>query len=124
MSNDLRRLSKDEREILQNRVVIDINQDLLGIMAKRVQQGNDNIEVFVKPIWGGGFAVAYFNKNSLGSGIYVDYPLSSLLPESKTSSYTVINVYDANVKIMSINDTLELKVNPSGVNMVVLYPFL
>jgi hypothetical protein len=36
MSNDLRKLDPEMRKILQNKAVIAVNQDKLGIMGKRV----------------------------------------------------------------------------------------
>ncbi len=36
MSNDLRKLNPEMKKILQNKAVIAVNQDKLGIMGKRV----------------------------------------------------------------------------------------
>ncbi|KAI6243422.1 Alpha-galactosidase [Aphelenchoides fujianensis] len=49
MSNDLRVLEAPLRKILQNRDVIAVDQDPLGIMGKMVQTVND-VFVFVKPM--------------------------------------------------------------------------
>jgi hypothetical protein len=49
MSNDLRVLEKNLRDILQNKGVIAVDQDPLGIMGKMVKS-SDDIYVFVKPM--------------------------------------------------------------------------
>ncbi|PIO66777.1 alpha-galactosidase [Teladorsagia circumcincta] len=49
MSNDLRTLSPEFRKILQNRDVIAIDQDPLGIMGKLVRK-NSNVRIYAKPV--------------------------------------------------------------------------
>ncbi|KAK6013735.1 hypothetical protein OSTOST_20924 [Ostertagia ostertagi] len=49
MSNDLRTLSSEFRKILQNRDVIAIDQDPLGIMGKLVQK-NNSVRIYAKPV--------------------------------------------------------------------------
>ena len=89
MSNDLRQILPEMKEILQNRHVIEVDQDDLGVMGKQVIK-EKNVEVWVKPVKsrdsrtskcsllaGSGhkkyssFAVVFFNRNVLGSGQFV-----------------------------------------------------
>uniref|UniRef100_A0A914CMW0 alpha-galactosidase n=1 Tax=Acrobeloides nanus TaxID=290746 RepID=A0A914CMW0_9BILA len=49
MSNDLRNLTSGSKEILQNKYVIGVDQDPLGIMGRMVNQ-TGNIMTFVKPM--------------------------------------------------------------------------
>uniref|UniRef100_A0A914DTQ0 Uncharacterized protein n=1 Tax=Acrobeloides nanus TaxID=290746 RepID=A0A914DTQ0_9BILA len=49
MSTDLRNLAPGTKEILQNKYVIGVDQDPLGIMGRMVNQ-TGNIMTFVKPM--------------------------------------------------------------------------
>jgi alpha-galactosidase len=60
--NDLRTMSADTRDILTNRDVIALDQDLLGAEATRLSE-RDGVEVWLKPLSGGAEAVALFNRN-------------------------------------------------------------
>ncbi|KAG9342760.1 hypothetical protein JZ751_015624 [Albula glossodonta] len=50
MSNDLRTLSSEARAILQNKVLIGINQDPLGVQGVRLLKEKSRIEVFWRPL--------------------------------------------------------------------------
>jgi len=72
MSNDLRSISPEFKEILQNRHVISVDQDALGHLGKRViVSENKAIEVWVKRLEGGSFAIVYFNRGVLGTPKWV-----------------------------------------------------
>jgi len=60
--NDLRTMSADTRDILTNREVIAIDQDPMGREATRLF-AKDGVEVWTKPLGGGGLAVGIFNRN-------------------------------------------------------------
>lgn len=75
MSNDLRKLTPSQRNILLNKHVIAVDQDELGILGKRISKKN-NVEIWMKPVTPKindhfSFAVVYFNRNTLGSTIQV-----------------------------------------------------
>lgn len=79
MSNDLRSIKREHREILQNRHVIEVDQDELGIMGRRVFNASST-EIWSKamtPVIQVGsaeahsFAVVYFNRRTLGAPVYV-----------------------------------------------------
>lgn len=57
---DVRDMSNDTKEILFNKEVIDINQDSLGIQAKRVRTQGE-LEVWAAPLSGYRFAVLFVN---------------------------------------------------------------
>jgi alpha-galactosidase len=61
--NDLAKMSEETRAILTNREVIAIDQDPLGVQAKRVAKDGDG-EVWVRPLADGGRAVALLNRSS------------------------------------------------------------
>lgn len=46
MSNDLRNMDKESKEILLNKVAISINQDHLGLPGKRIYEVNNSLLVF------------------------------------------------------------------------------
>ena len=60
MTNDLRKISDDDRRILLNPEIIAINQDPLGKGAER-KVLNDNYQIFVRPLANGTHAVALLN---------------------------------------------------------------
>lgn len=60
MTNDLRKVSDDDRRILLNPEIIAINQDPLGKGAERKVM-NENYQIFVRPLANGTHAVALLN---------------------------------------------------------------
>jgi alpha-galactosidase len=62
LGNDVRTMTPEVRAILSNRDVIAINQDALGRQASRVEHKGDG-EMWLKPLAGGEFALALFNKS-------------------------------------------------------------
>jgi hypothetical protein len=48
MSNDLRDLRSEHKEILQNKYVIAVNKDPLGIMAQRVYSVFNKKKIYLK----------------------------------------------------------------------------
>jgi alpha-galactosidase len=62
--NDLRAMSKETLEILTNREVIAIDQDSLGVQGFRYNDNLDGLEVWVKPLKNGDWAVCFLNRSS------------------------------------------------------------
>jgi len=129
MSNDLRSIKPEMKEILQNKEVIAVNQDKLGIFGKRVHKETD-FEVWVKqmtPIVEGehSYAIAFLNRNSNTKGNH-SVQLSQLLPDSKNANgFTVHDLMDKSTDVMSglkLSDHLQLSVNPHGVRLLKLVP--
>jgi alpha-galactosidase len=60
--NDLRSMSDETRDILANREVIALDQDLLGRQGERISS-RDGIEIWSKPLHDGSRAIAVFNRN-------------------------------------------------------------
>lgn len=85
MSNDLRKITPQEKAILLNKKVIAVDQDEAGHLAKMVHEAN-NIQVWVKKLnTTDNFAVAYLNKNTLGAGEFV----SRLIVPTKRQSLII-----------------------------------
>jgi len=131
MSNDLRALRPEYKAILQNKKVIAINQDKLGIMGKRNYKDAD-FEVWVKavtPIVSDthSYAIVYLNRNQVGGPTNYSVPLNNLIPD--VSAKTKFDVYDLfedegdKLGELNVNQNLNLRVNPSGgVRMIKLVP--
>ncbi len=60
---DLRTMDKSTAELLMNREILAVNQDVLGIPARRVKKVN-GLEVWKKPLADGSMAVALLNRES------------------------------------------------------------
>ena len=60
LTNDLRKLTDEDRRIILNKEIIAINQDKLGKAATRVVNEKD-YQVFVRPLSGNRHAVAVMN---------------------------------------------------------------
>jgi alpha-galactosidase len=65
---DVRRLDAESASLLMNREVLAINQDSLGIPARRIRQMG-NCEIWKKPLSDQSLAVALINRGSTGSDI-------------------------------------------------------
>ncbi len=87
MTNDLSHLTQDDLNILLNKEIIAIDQDTLGVAARRVVCEN-NRQVFVRPLSGGRHAVAILNPSDQAVKTSVDF--ASLGLQGK---YTVRDVW-------------------------------
>lgn len=72
MTNDLRKVSEDDRRILLNPEIIAINQDVLGKAAERKVM-NDNYQIFVRPLADGSHAVALLNTSDKPLTLTADF---------------------------------------------------
>ncbi|MFH0759305.1 MAG: glycoside hydrolase family 27 protein [Bacteroidota bacterium] len=70
--NDLRNMDPVTTEILTNREVIQIDQDPLGISAKKVIDDGE-FEVYLKPLQEGALAVCFFNREDVGVDVEFDW---------------------------------------------------
>lgn len=120
MSNDLRTIDSRSRAVLQNKAVIAINQDPLGIQGRQLVKEQSGIEVFWRPLSKGTSALVFFSRredmpfryqNSLGrlnytAGVYQIYDIyaEKPLPMLKDSTNFVVSI------------------NPSGVVMWFITP--
>lgn len=83
MSNDLRHISQESRDLLLNKYVIAINQDPLGLMGRRIHKGKD-LDIWarwVTPELADGklsLAVLVYNTKNLGGPVQTFVTLQSL----------------------------------------------
>lgn len=94
LGNDLRNISDDVLKIVKNPDLIAINQDALGVPAKRVIKGT--VDVLVKPLADGSVAVCAFNK---GGKKKYNLNLKKVLSDEyarckKTENFVATNLWD------------------------------
>ena len=75
--NDLPSMSTDTRRILTNADVIAVDQDVLGVQARRIWKQGD-LEIWARPLKGGDQAVVLFNRGAAPAGMTVDWELLNL----------------------------------------------
>jgi alpha-galactosidase len=71
--NDLRNMKKETLEILTNKDVIAVDQDSLGIQALKFNDNENGVEVWVKPLKNGDWAVCFLNKTEQKRKIDFDW---------------------------------------------------
>jgi alpha-galactosidase len=75
--NDLAAMSADTRRILTNADVIAVDQDPLGMQARRLWKQGE-LEIWARPLKGGDEAVVLFNRGASPAGMSVDWDLLNL----------------------------------------------
>ncbi|XP_012269897.1 alpha-N-acetylgalactosaminidase isoform X2 [Athalia rosae] len=119
MSVDLRTIRPEYKAILQNRKIIAVDQDPLGIQGRRIYK-HKGIEIWARPIGPVyqnyySYAIAFFNRRSDGTPSDVSVTLKELglaYPEG----YRVEDLYeDVDYGVLTPQTKIKVKVNPSGV---------
>lgn len=114
MSNDLRTINSGARSILQNKMVISINQDPLGIQGRRIVKEKSGIEVFWRPLSDNASALVFFSRRT-------DMPYRYQTSLSKLSytagSYKVFDVFTNKAAVLKDSMDFVVSVNPTGVVM-------
>ncbi len=109
LGNDLRNISDDVLKIVKNPDLIAINQDALGVPAKRVIKGT--VDVLIKPLSDGSVAVCAFNK---GGKKKYNLNLKKVLSDEyakckKTENFVATNLWDKSET--TTNGVLSVSVN-------------
>ncbi|XP_028406956.1 alpha-N-acetylgalactosaminidase-like [Dendronephthya gigantea] len=116
MSNDLRKLAPEFKEILQNKDVIAVNQDKLGIQGKRVYKSTSHYEIWCKPLADTSVAVVLFSKRT-DMPIQISFSFKTVgFPASSARIKDLFASKDLGV----FKDSFKGLVNPSGVLMLKL----
>ena len=82
--NDLRTMTPAVKEILLNREVIAIDQDVLGTQATRAPGADSTKEVWVRPLAKGAHAVAAFNRGAEPMSMTIDFAALGIDPKGAT----------------------------------------
>jgi alpha-N-acetylgalactosaminidase len=121
MSTDLRTISPQNMDILQNPLMIKINQDPLGIQGRRILKEKSHIEVFKRPLSDEAIALVFFSRRT--DMPYHYHASLAQLNFSHTKVYEAQNVFSGDVISGLRDDTnFTVTINPSGVVMWYLYP--
>ncbi|XP_033097673.1 alpha-N-acetylgalactosaminidase-like, partial [Anneissia japonica] len=116
MSNDLRTISPEFREILLNKEVIKINQDPKGQMGKRVLQTKSHMEVWTRELSSNSLAAVIFSRSQSMPAIF-ETTLETL-KFSAPKGYDLFDITDNKpLGHFFLNETLAIKVNPNGAVM-------
>ncbi|XP_026318115.1 alpha-N-acetylgalactosaminidase isoform X2 [Hyposmocoma kahamanoa] len=119
MSVDLRTIRPEYKAILQNRKIIEVDQDPLGIQGRRIYK-HRGIEIWsrpILPIQGShySYAVAFVNRRTDGTPSDVAVTLREL-GLNNPAGYRVEDLYeDVDYGVLSPQTKIKVKVNPSGV---------
>ncbi|XP_077305099.1 alpha-N-acetylgalactosaminidase [Lithobates pipiens] len=122
MSNDLRTISQEAKELLQNRLLIYIDQDPLGKQGRRVAKVS-SLEVWMRELVDGQYAVAVLNKGTDGIPKRFSMSLANLNITECALGYKLYDVFEkeylGNVKPET---NIEMNINPTGVVMLFIRP--
>lgn len=123
MSADLRTIRPEFKEILLNRNLIKLNQDPLGVQAKRIIP-SQNIDVYsrpVMPVLGSrtSVAVAFLNKWTAGTPLKVSLKLTSANGLDNPGGYRATDVIKGkDLGLFKPGDTFTASVNPTGILVI------
>ncbi|XP_062918719.1 alpha-N-acetylgalactosaminidase [Mobula hypostoma] len=121
MSNDLRTISRSDVEILQNKLLIKISQDPLGIQGRMIMQEKNSIQVWMRVLSSSTMAFAFFSQRT-------DMPYrytTSLIQLNVTAPkvFSAQDVYTGRVQHgLQLDTKFTVTINPSGVVMLYVYP--
>ncbi|KAG9329127.1 hypothetical protein JZ751_007547 [Albula glossodonta] len=139
MSNDLRTLSSEARAILQNKVLIGINQDPLGVQGVRLLKEKSRIEVFWRPLVDSASALVFFSRRTDMPYRYRTSLLNLGYPSGSYKSSVVVKdqretereleeraVYDVftekTLPVLKHDTYFTVSINPTGVVTWLLTP--
>lgn len=127
LSNDLRTIKPEIKELLLNREIIAIDQDALGIQGKQLSKGN-GIELWARPVLPKvgdeySYAVAFVSRRTDGHGYAFPYKLADLDLKHKYG-YEVKDLFNLSRSTFKMlqNDSIEERVNPTGANFYKFIP--
>ena len=118
MSNDLRSISAEAKEILLNAEVIAVNQDPWGKQGVRVYKSGD-FEVWRRELSDGSFAVVLFYRATGGSDMEFSVSFETL--KITATAVTARDLFNHTV-LGTFEGSFSSRVNPSGVVMVRMTP--
>ncbi len=124
LGNDLRIMPQNVLDIVTNKNMIAINQDKLGVPARRIKRGL--MDTLAKPLADGSVALCYFNKYGLSKSAHID--INKLIAEDflnlgATDKYQVGDMWDnAFDMTISKSDKIKVKVPRHATKVFVIRP--
>jgi alpha-N-acetylgalactosaminidase len=119
MSTDLRTIRPEYKAILQNKKIIAIDQDKLGIQGRRIYK-HKGIEIWARPVTPiyenyFSYALAFVNRRTDGTPSDVAVALHEMGLLSPTG-YRIQDLYeDVDYGVLTPQTKIKVKVNPTGV---------
>lgn len=116
--NDLAAMPVETQRILANRDVIAVDQDALGMQARRVWKEGD-LEIWARPLKGGGAAAVLFNRGPQPAPMQVTWDQLNLPAATKAevrdlwSHRTTNNVRESTGGIVASHGVLMLRITPA-----------
>ncbi|XP_047440750.1 alpha-galactosidase A [Mugil cephalus] len=122
MSNDLRNICPRSKELLQNRRIIDISQDSLGIQGYQTAK-LDSFEVWERPLSKKRLAVAVLNRQEIGGPRgYIIRAIPGWKICDPMCNVTQILPQYKEMGVQTQLSTIVLSVNPSGTALLTITP--
>lgn len=120
MSNDLRNIKQEFKDILLNKDVIAINQDPLGLQGEMILIKN-KINIWMKSLSNESYAIGFVSNRTDGFPFKLKVNNTELrLKDFKT--FTILNLFELNRTIPIDNNTLTVTVNPTGAVLLKFKP--
>nr|XP_039259384.1 alpha-N-acetylgalactosaminidase-like [Styela clava] len=117
LSADLRAIAPEYVKILQNRQIIQINQDPLGMQGRRVKTSGP-FQLWVRPMWGAEQAIAVFSTSTGGDVEHFSFTMAGLGIDKPASKYEIYNIdNEFETKVVGLNDMITVAVNPQGITI-------
>lgn len=76
--NDLRNMKKETLEILTNKDVIAVDQDSLGVQGLKYNDNESGVEIWIKPLKNGDWAICFFNKSEQKQKMNFDWSKNNI----------------------------------------------
>ncbi|KAM1245581.1 hypothetical protein ACFX2I_036745 [Malus domestica] len=115
---DIPSASKEALQILGNKEVIDVNQDSLGVQARKLRS-RDDLEVWAGPLSSNRVVVVLWNRGGSLAPITVTWREIGLSPNT---SVIVRDLWTHSFVSKNMHTSLTANVAPHGCNMYVLTP--
>jgi alpha-galactosidase len=97
--NDIANMTGETREILTNKDVIAVDQDILGIQGFRFEV-KDSVETWFKPLSGGDWAVCFLNRTKTAMNVSFDWQTRKVYDDfskkeldATTTEYDLVNLW-------------------------------
>lgn len=122
MSNDLRDICPRSKELLQNKHIIAISQDVLGKQGYRTVKG-DNFEVWERPLSKNRLAVAVLNMWEIGGprGFVIRAVPGWKICDPQCNVTQILPQYKE-MGVQTPQSKMVLSVNPSGTALLTVTP--
>jgi len=96
--NDIRKMSKETRQVLTNKEVVEVNQDKLGVQGFKYT-AKDGLETWLKPLDGGKWAIVFLNRSKEPRAVNFDWSKTPIMDEL---SHAELNAAKTTYKVRNL----------------------